>query len=238
VAQLAADLHRPVDAVLVLGDMAGTRLSRPVVVPWSDGQQLAPSLLRGTATAALRAQAGVSAGTPGLADQLAHLAFPIALTEQGPLNARDIPAIALSASGEVSPAPDEAVSERHIERFGRTTLDLIDALDSNARVPAPSAYLTLAGKEVPAWAVRLLVLALILPVAATALDGLARARRRGYAVGRPLAWVGPFWRRWSSCSSAGRRGSPTWPHRVQWHRVPCRCAPPMRCCWSRSRLSW
>jgi hypothetical protein len=34
------------------------------------------------------------------------------------------------------------------------------------------------------------VLALILPVAATALDGLARARRRGYAIARPLAWVG------------------------------------------------
>jgi hypothetical protein len=82
------------------------------------------------------------------------------------------------------------VSERRIERFGRTTLDMVDALDSSARVPAPSAYLTLAGKEVPAWAVRLLVLALIVPVAATALDGLARARRRGYAVGRPLAWVG------------------------------------------------
>jgi hypothetical protein len=189
-AKLAAGLGRPVDAVLVLGDMAGTKLTRPLVVPWSDGQQLTPTLLGSTVTAALRSQAGLTAGSPTVADQLAHLAFPVALTEQGPLNARGIPAVALSASGDKPPAADEPVSRRYIERLGRTSLQIIDALDVGTRVPAPSAYITLAGKDIPAWAVRLLVLALILPVAATALDGLARARRRGYAVARPLAWVG------------------------------------------------
>jgi hypothetical protein len=189
-AKLAASLKRPVDAVLVLGDMAGTDLTRPLVVPWSDGQQLTPELLRATVTAALRSQAGLSAGNPSLADELAHLAFPIALTEQGPLNAHGIPAVLISASGEKPPAADEPVSRRYIERLGRSTLHIVDALDSSPRMPAPSAYVTLGGKEIPAWAMRLLVLALILPVAATALDGLARARRRGYAVARPLAWVG------------------------------------------------
>jgi hypothetical protein len=189
-AKLAASLGRPVDAVLVLGDMAGTNLTRPLVVPWSDGQQLTPPLLRNTVTAAVHAQAGLTAGDPSLADELVHLAFPIALTEQGPLNARGIPAVLVSASGEKPPAADEPVSRRYIERLGRSTLQIIDSLDSSARIPAPSAYVTLGGKEIPAWAIRLLVLALILPVAATALDGLARARRRGYAIARPLAWVG------------------------------------------------
>lgn len=190
--QLAASLHRPVDAVLALGDMAGTNLTRPLVVPWSNGQQVAPALLRITVTAALRSQAGLTAGSLSLAAQLAHLAFPLALTEQGSFNTHGMPAVLLSASGEKPPAADEPVSRRYIERFGRTTLELVDALDSGVRVPAPSAYISLAGKEIPAWAMRLLVLALILPVAATALDGLARARRRGYAVARPLAWVGAF----------------------------------------------
>jgi hypothetical protein len=189
-AKLAASLGRPVDAVLVLGDMAGTDLTRPLVVPWSDGQQLTPELLRGTVTAALRSQAGLTASSPSLADEFAHLAFPMALTEQGPLNAHGIPAVLVSASGEKPPAADEPVSRRYIERLGRATLEVVDALDSNGRIPAPSAYMTLGGKEIPAWAFRLLVLALILPVAATALDGLARARRRGYAIARPLAWVG------------------------------------------------
>ncbi len=39
---------------------------------------------------------------------------------------------------------------------------------------------------IPPWAIRLLVLALILPVLGATIDGLARARRRGHSV---LAWI-------------------------------------------------
>jgi hypothetical protein len=42
---------------------------------------------------------------------------------------------------------------------------------------------------VPEWPVRLLVLALILPVLCAAVDGFARARRRGHEVGRWAGWV-------------------------------------------------
>jgi hypothetical protein len=45
------------------------------------------------------------------------------------------------------------------------------------------------GKVVPAWAIRLLVLALILPVLLATVDGLARARRRGQSLLRWLVWV-------------------------------------------------
>lgn len=188
-AQLAASLGRRVDAVLVLGNMAGTDLTRPLVSPWSDGQQMAPALLRNTVAATLRSQAGLTPGSPSLAAQLFHLAFPVTLTEQGPFNASGMPAVLLSASGDKQPGAHEPVSATYITRFGRTALQTIDELDSAAAVPAPSAYLSLDGQEIPAWAVRLLVLALILPVVATAVDGFARARRRRYAVGRPLAWV-------------------------------------------------
>ncbi len=189
-AHIAERLGRPVDAVLVLGDTAGTELRRPLVGPWSGGQQLAPALLRNTVAAALGAQAGMHAGSPSLASQLAHLAFPLTTGEQAPFNAHGIPAVLLSASGDRPPAASEPVSATYIGRFGRAALETIDALDSNSRVPPPEAYLSIDGKEIPAWAVRLLVLALILPVAATALDAFARARRRGYVVGARLLWIG------------------------------------------------
>ncbi len=189
-AQLAQQLGRPVDAVLVLGDMAGTTVRRPLVVPWSSGQQLAPALLRNTVAAALGAQAGMRAGSPGLASQLAHLAFPLTVTEQAPFILDGIPAVLLSTSGDRPPSASQRVSLTHLSRFGRAALETIDALDSNPRVPSAQAYLSLDGKEIPAWAVRLLALALILPVAATALDAFARARRRGHVAGGRLLWIG------------------------------------------------
>ena len=50
--------------------------------------------------------------------------------------------------------------------MGRSALETINALDAGPNVPAPSAYLLFSGKVVPAWAIRLFVLALILPVLA------------------------------------------------------------------------
>src|SRR5579884_1336377 len=70
--------------------------------------------------------------------------------------------------------------------FPYTTLFRSDAGPSMA---APSSYLIWSGKVVPAWAIRLLVLCLILPVAAATLDGVARSRRRGQPVGAWVTWV-------------------------------------------------
>jgi len=39
------------------GDLAGTRVHDPIVVPWSSGQDIAPPLLRNTVAAALGAEA-------------------------------------------------------------------------------------------------------------------------------------------------------------------------------------
>jgi hypothetical protein len=73
--------------------------------------------------------------------------------------------------------------------MGRTVLQTINALDSGSQLPAPSAYLIYHKNVIPAWAVRLLVLALIVPVLMTTVDGLARVRRRGHRIGRRLLWV-------------------------------------------------
>jgi hypothetical protein len=188
--QIAARLGRPIDAVIALGDMAGAELRRPLVVPWSNAAQLAPTVLRSTVAAALRSEAGLRAGSPSLLGELAHLAFPLDVTEQAPFNARGIPAVLLSGSS-ARPAPvDEAVSVVRVTRLGRAALEAVNAVDRGPRVPGPSAYMNVGGKVVPEWVMQLLVLALILPGIATAVDGFARARRRGYAVGRRFVWIG------------------------------------------------
>ncbi|MGI8411321.1 MAG: hypothetical protein ACR2LV_01720 [Solirubrobacteraceae bacterium] len=187
--QLARRLAGSVDAVLVLGDLAGTRIRNPIVVPWSDGQQVAPPMLRNTVAAALGAQTGLRPGGTSFAGQLARLAFPLSVGEQGPFGARSEPAVLLSLSGDAGPAPDAAVSSPRIAALGRTVLQTISALDGGPTVPAPSAYLLYSGKVIPLWAIRLLVLALILPVLGATIDGLARARRRGHAIARWTIWV-------------------------------------------------
>lgn len=181
--QLIRSLPGPINAVLVLGDMASRTVHQPLVAPWSNGQQLAPPLLRNTAAEAVSTQAGLSASGTSLMGQFVHLAFPLTITEQGAFNARGIPAVLLSSSGERTPASHAPLSLAQIGQFGRTAQEVVSALDGSGPVPAPSPYVLIGGNVVPAWAVRLLVLGLILPVLGATIDAFARARRRGYPVG-------------------------------------------------------
>jgi hypothetical protein len=187
--RLARTLQRPVDAVLALGDLAGVALRQPVVVPWSNSQLVAPPQLRNTVASALTAQTGLPPGGAGLIGQLAHLAFPMVATEQGPFGSSGLPAVLFSRSGERAPAANEPTSQAQITATGRTVLQTVSALDGAPAVPAPSTYLSFSGKTIPAWAVGLLALALILPVLIAAIDGLARARRRGHPILRWVGWV-------------------------------------------------
>ena len=186
---LAKQLGVGVDAVIALGDLASPRLRNPVVVPFSNGLDVAPTMLRNTVGGALSAQAGVGPGTTGLVGQLAHLALPITLSEQGPFGSRGVPALSLSASGDRGGDGAGAVSQDRITGFGRATLQTINALDTAPNLPAAKPYLLLYGKVVPAWAIQVLVLALIIPVLAVSVDGLARARRRGNSLTRSALWT-------------------------------------------------
>jgi hypothetical protein len=182
----------PVDAVIVLGDLAGARVRLPIVVPWSNGQDVAPTMLRNTLSAALAAQTGLRAGGTSLFGQLAHLAFPLTVSEQGPFGLSAEPAALLSVSGEQGPVPGVATSADRITAFGRATLQAINALDGGpggSAVPAATPYLLYSGKVVPAWALKLFVLALLAPVLGATIDGLARARRRGHAILPWILWV-------------------------------------------------
>ncbi len=188
-AELARSLPGPTDAVIVLGDLAGSQLRDPIVDPFSDGEQVAPPMLRNTVAANLGSQAGLRPGGTSLAGQIARLAFSQTTSDQGPFGPRGVPAVRLSVSGERGPSPGAVVSAARIGALGRTALQTVNALDGSPAVPAPSAYLIFDGKVIPAWAIRLLVLALILPVLAATVDCVARARRRGHSISHATAWV-------------------------------------------------
>jgi len=190
--RLAATLAGPIDAVIVLGDLASAQTRQPIVVPWSEGTAVAPPALRNTLAGALGAQASLPAGGTSLAGQFAHLAFPLTVSEQGPFGRQGIPAVLLSVSGERGADPAALVGgQALVTSLGRAVLETISALDAGPTVAAASPYLLLngTGKVVPGWALSLIALALIVPVLLTTIDGLARARRRGHEIWRWVALV-------------------------------------------------
>jgi Peptidase family M28 len=185
-----------VDAVIVLGDMAGSEATRPWVVPWSLGLEPVPLRLQRTVEAAMRAEAGGPGGTRAIAQWLRR-ALPFSVSEQGVVADAGIPTVLIGASGERGPAPDAEVSRARLEGFGRAALRAVTAIDGagpagdETATPfetGPTGIVTLRN-VLPDWAVRLLVGTLLLPAFLTALDGFFRVRRRRLAVGPWMLWL-------------------------------------------------
>ena len=151
--------------------------------------------LQRTVAVALRQEAQVDAGVPFARAELARFAWPWSPSGQGVLNEDGLPAVRLSASGEPPPAADAPVSADRLGAFGRSALRALSALETGPRVgSAPSHDLSVARKELPGWAVRLLVLALLLPALLLTVDAVARARRRHEtpSLGRVVIAAIPF----------------------------------------------
>src|SRR5215203_3232032 len=77
-AREAADARRtsPVDAVLVLGDMAGKRIRKPWVVPWTGDGAVTPLALQRTIESALRAEVSPNPGGAHATGQWIRRALP------------------------------------------------------------------------------------------------------------------------------------------------------------------
>jgi hypothetical protein len=151
---------------------------------------MAPLRLTRTVQEALRAELGTDPGTSRALVQAVRFAAPATLTEQGPLNDAGIPAVLLSATGERGPQPGARVSPARLQAFGSAALRAITALDNGPALPkvAP-AELVVQRKVVPAWAIRLLVGALLIPPFVAMVDALARVRRRHEHPGKWLPWI-------------------------------------------------
>ena len=186
----SAGVHGPFDAAIVLGDLAAARARRPFVVPYSDAFGSAPLRLQRTVADAIKREAGWDPGAPSTFGQLAHLMFPMAVGEQGVLDAQGLPAVLVQATSERGPTPPAKVSRERLEGLGRAVLASVDALDVAPDVAhATQTGLLLQRKTMPEWALRLLLGTLLLPPLVAGADGLARLRRRREPVGRWTLWT-------------------------------------------------
>jgi hypothetical protein len=180
----------PPDAAIVLGDLAGSVVHKPFVLPFSSIAEIAPETLQRTLDGAISQDVGTVSGAPGLASQLAHLALPLSTGEESPLNAQGTPAVLVQVSGERGPSVQEKVSANRLQNFGKAVLSSIYALDEAPNIaPSFAARVALGHKLLPGWAVRLLALALLLPPLFVGIDALARLRRRREPVRRWLLWT-------------------------------------------------
>jgi len=237
-ADFAANFNGPLDAAIVLGDLAGTDSRKPFVVPFSDGYGSAPIQLQRTLAGAISQETGSDPGAPSALGQLAHLAFPVAGGEQGPLDANGLPAVLVQASGERGPTASEPVSAERLQGLGRAVLSSVDALDTAPDVPHALQTGVLIERQVlPAWAVRLLVGTLLLGPLLVAVDAFARCAVATSRSGAGRCGRSPV--RFRSCCAGC---SPfCWTHRRRARRRPC-CRPPRRstapprgrCWWSPS----
>jgi hypothetical protein len=178
------------DAAIVLGDLANAHAREPFVLPYSDRYGSAPLQLQRTVSDAISHETGSNPGAPSTIGQLAHLALPFTVGEQGPLDAAGIPAVLVQVSGERGPASGDAVSQERLEAVGRGVLSAVDALDAAPDTSASmQSGLLVQHKTIPAWALRLLVGTLLLPPLIVTADGFARLRRREEPIGRWTLWA-------------------------------------------------
>jgi hypothetical protein len=194
--ELAGSLDpEPADAAIVISQPGARALGRPLLVPWSTGPQSTSIQLVESAKQALSTELGagdaVRLSTIG---SLLRLAVPAGLGDQAPLVESGVDAVAISSAG-ARPLPEGSdrltdLSPKTLGGIGRSVLSLTFALDSSTALEhGPSAYVPLAGKLIPGWALALLALALLVPVGVVSLDAIVRAARRGEHWVLALAWV-------------------------------------------------
>jgi hypothetical protein len=181
---------QPLDAAIVLGDLASASALKPFVLPFSSVSGAAPESLQRTLDTAISQEVGTSSGAPLDSAQFAHLALPLATGEEAPLNAAGVPSVLVQVSGERGPSAGDRVSQARLLNFGRAVLGATYALDEGPDIaPSSTPRVLLGRKTLPAWAIRMLALALLLPPVLVSVDALARQRRRREPILRWVVWT-------------------------------------------------
>ena len=185
-----------IDAVIDLWQPGYANPRPPFVLESSAGPQSPPAQLARTAERVLSDQTPHRQGAEGMLGALADLAVPSGLGETAVLIQSGLESVGLSSAGERPlPASQDQVanlSSSTMTDFGRTALLLTAAIDAFPEPldHGPSTYVPMAGNLVPGWSLALLALALLLPAALAAGDGILRGFRAGSNPGWALAWAG------------------------------------------------
>ena len=168
-------------AAIVVDRPGGPGQAR-IAVAGDAGASPARVLVR-TALTRVQEEAAEEPVLPSLATQLVDLGVPFAGAEQGRLLGGGISAITLTTEGNSAATGTTGLGARaeaqRLEELGQATEAIVDSLDISAgRAFQTRDGLFFGGRAVSGWAVRLLLVLLVVPVALGVVDLLARLRRR------------------------------------------------------------
>jgi Peptidase family M28 len=190
----------------------------------------APGLLE-TLRAALAQRGGGEPSRPSGLQQLVSLGFPFDPYEQAPFVSRGIPAVTVTTAGARRPetkGDGTALDVAHLGAVGLAAQDTVDAMEQGISLAqGPATYVFLGQRLVRGWAIEIVLVAMLLPFLAAAVDLFARCRRRRIRISPALrsyrsrlgfwAWVGAVFLvfraigLWGDGGQAPPLGSVAWP---------------------------
>ncbi|MFL5958905.1 MAG: M28 family peptidase [Gaiellaceae bacterium] len=197
----AEQSRRDVLAVINLDSIGGSGHPR-LVFGGSTARSPAPGLVE-TVRAALAEEGGSDPSRPSGLQQLFGLAFPFNPYEQAPFVSRGMPAVTLTTGGARPPAAGDGATldVRHLSLIGLAAQDTLDAMEQGVSLAqGPTSYVFLGQRLIRGWAIEIVLVFMLLPFLAAAVDLFARCRRRRISIAPALrsyrsrvafwAWVG------------------------------------------------
>ncbi len=170
----------PIDAVINLDAVAGA--GAPRIVTAGERPRSPDATLVATAAARIAEQTGRTPVHDGVLGQLIDLGFPFTLYGQGPFLAAGISAITLTTAGDRPPAAfgDSAalLQGPKLAQMGEASQELVASLDQDVELaPSSASEVWVGGRTIRGWAIELLLISLLMPVAVTIVDLYALCRR-------------------------------------------------------------
>jgi hypothetical protein len=168
-------------AVLNLDAIAG--VSPPRIVIAGDTPRSPAAPLVATAAAWMEKESGRQPDRPSALRQLVDLGYPYSLFDQAPFVGGGIPAVTLTTAPD-RPRSSIGDTARHLDavrlgELGRAAQDVVASLDQGLELAqGTSSYVYLGSRLVRGWAIELVLIAMLMPFLAAAVDLFARCRRR------------------------------------------------------------
>jgi len=180
-AHFAAEASTRRNAVAVINlDSIGGKGSPRLEFGGDTARSPAPGLLE-TMQQALNKESATKAARPSALDQLVSLAFPFNAYEQAPFVSSGTPAVTITTA-HARPVEASKTNHLHLARLlevGLATQDSVDAMEEGVGLAqGPSSYVVLGRRLIRGWAIEFVLVAMLLPFIAAAVDLFARCRRR------------------------------------------------------------
>ncbi|MEI8104615.1 MAG: M28 family peptidase [Actinomycetes bacterium] len=167
-------------AVMNLDALAGTGPARLLI--GGDAPRSPTASLIATTRARILDQTGSAPLMPGFSAQLADLAFPFSLYEQGPFVGAAIPAITITTSGERPRAgfgdTVAGLQRTRLASLGQAAQEILGSLNQGLELsPSAASFVWVDGRTISGWAVELVLIALLMPFLIAIVDLYALSRR-------------------------------------------------------------